>query len=186
VLSATETEDRYRAVFLEHHQRVYAYFRRRIDAEQAKDCTAETFLVAWRKVELIPEGDELRWLYVVARNVLRNAYRTKRRSRDRPTEPSRQIPDPSPTPEAEVVDSEAHREVIAAMRRLRPNDQEILMLAVWEELPRATIASVLGCSEHAASQRLHRASRRLRNELERSNRANRTEYPTIVRKEETA
>ena len=185
-MSATKTEDRYRAVFQEHHQHVYAYFRRRIDAERAKDCTAETFLVAWRKVEMIPEGDELRWLYVVARNVLRNAYRTKRRSRDRLSEPSRQIPDPSPTPEAVVVESEAHREVVAAMQRLRPNDQEILMLAVWEELPRATIAGVLGCSEHAASQRLHRASQRLAKEMERSNGATRMGNPASLRNEETA
>ncbi|MGI9642410.1 MAG: RNA polymerase sigma factor [Acidimicrobiia bacterium] len=184
-MSATKTEDRYRAVFQEHHQHVYAYFRRRIDAEQAKDCTAETFLVAWRKVELIPEGDELRWLYVVARNVLRNAYRTKRRSQDRLGEPPRQIPDPSPSPEAMVVDSEAHQEVIAAMHRLRPNDQEILMLAVWEELPRTTIASVLGCSEHAASQRLHRASRRLAKELERANGAKHAGNPASLRSEGT-
>ena len=183
MLSTTETEARYQAVFREHHQHIYAYFRRRIDAEQAKDCTADTFLIAWRKVDSIPQDDELRWLYVVARNVLRNAYRTKRRSRDRFGEPSRQMPDPSPSPEAEVVDRELHREVLDAMHRLRPNDQEILMLAVWEELPRDTIASVLGCSEHAASQRLHRASRRLAKQLGSTNLMDRESGSTNLREE---
>ena len=82
MLSTADTERRYRVVFDRYHRDVYAYFKRRIDADTAKDCTAETFLVAWRRIDTVPDGDEaLRWLYRVARNVLRNEYRTKRRSR---------------------------------------------------------------------------------------------------------
>ena len=55
--------------------------------------------------------------------------------------------------------------MIEALRRLRLNDQEILLLSVWEELPRDDVAAILGCSPHAAAQRLHRASRRLAAEL---------------------
>ena len=154
------SEARYRALFERHHEKVYAFFRRRIDADTARDCTAETFVVAWRKVDEVPENGELRWLYIVARNVLRNTYRTRRRSRivfgdvaDRS--------DGSESPEMVVVRNEEEREVIDALRQLAPKDQEILLLSVWEELPREDVAAILGCSPHAASQRLHRASRRL-------------------------
>lgn len=153
-------EARYRALFQRHHEKVYAFFRRRIDAETARDCTAETFVVAWRKVDEIPESGELRWLYVVARNVLRNTYRARRRSRlvfgD-----VRDRSDGGESPEMVVVRSEEEREVIATLRTLSASDQEILLLSVWEELPRDDVAAILGCSPHAASQRLHRASRRL-------------------------
>jgi hypothetical protein len=45
------------------------------------DATAEVFLVAWKKLGLVPAGDEtLPWLYGVARNVVRNADRSSRRS----------------------------------------------------------------------------------------------------------
>ena len=164
MLNPPATEARYRAVFERHYEQVYAYFRRRTDAENARDCTAETFVVAWRRVGDIPKGSELHWLYKVARNVLRNAYRAKRRSpvtfgeiTDRP--------DRTDSPETIVVRNEEYREVIEALHRLKRNDQEILLLSVWEELPRDDVAAILGCSPHAASQRLHRASRRLAAEL---------------------
>ena len=158
------TEARYRVVFERHYEQVYAYFRRRLDVESARDCTAETFVVAWRRAGDIPEGSELHWLYKVARNVLRNAYRAKRRSRITFGEISDR-PDGAGSPETIVLRNEEDREVIEALRRLRRNDREILLLSVWEELPRDDVAVVLGCSPHAASQRLHRASRRLAAEL---------------------
>ena len=154
------SEARYRALFQRHHEKVYAFFRRRIDAEAACDCTAETFVVAWRKVDEIPEGGELRWLYIVARNVLRNAYRSRRRSRTVLGDITDRS-DSGETPEMVVVRNEEEREVIEALRQLREKDREILLLSVWEELPRDDVAAILGCSPHAASQRLHRASRRL-------------------------
>lgn len=162
-----ETEARYRAVFELHHEQVYAYFRRRIDPEAAKDCTAETFLVAWRRIDSIPEGGELRWLYTVAHNILRNAYRAKRRSRLVYTDGIDHTGGPE-TPETVVVRNEEEQEVIEALGRLGRKDREVLMLSVWEELPRDEVAAILGCTPHAASQRLHRASRRLAAELQRS------------------
>lgn len=158
------TETRYRVVFERHYEQVYSYFRRRLDVETARDCTAETFVVAWRKVADIPEGSELHWLYKVARNVLRNAYRAKRRSPIKFVEVADR-PDGADSPETIVVRNEEDREVIEALHRLRRNDQEILLLSVWEELPRDDVAAILGCTPHAASQRLHRASRRLAAEL---------------------
>lgn len=151
-------------MFERHHEQVYAYFRRRIDPEDARDCTAETFVVAWRKVGDIPEGGELHWLYKVARNVLRNAYRTKRRSRHVLGDVA-DHPDAADSPDTVLVRNEEAEEVLEALHRLRRGDQEILMLSVWEELRHDEIAAILGCSPHASSQRLHRASRRLATEL---------------------
>lgn len=163
--STSVAETRYRVVFDRHRDQVYAYFRRRIDADTARDCTAETFVIAWRKVDDIPEGDELRWLYRVARNVLRNAYRARRRSRVVLGE-VRDVA-VTETPETILLRNEEDREVIEALHRLRFGDQEVLLLSVWEELPHVDIAEILGCSPHAVSQRLHRASRRLASELDR-------------------
>jgi RNA polymerase sigma factor (sigma-70 family) len=168
VLTASQPEARYREVFTEHHPRIYAYFRRRIDPETARDCTAETFLVAWRRLDTMPgDGGELRWLYMIAHNVLRNAYRAKRRSLVVLGVQNRDIPDTAESPEAVVVRREEEAEVLLAVSRLNDRDREILLLSVWEELPRDDIAAIVGCSPHAASQRLHRASKRLARELDR-------------------
>lgn len=167
MLTASQSEARYREVFTEHHPRIYAYFRRRIDSEVASDCTAETFLVAWRRIDAIPHDGELRWLYMVARNVLRNAYRTKRRTRDVVGGLTFDVADPGESPEAVAVRHEEEAEVMQALSRLSERDREILLLSVWEELPREDIAAIVHCSPHAASQRLHRASKRLAREVAR-------------------
>jgi RNA polymerase sigma-70 factor, ECF subfamily len=57
--------------------------------------------------------------------------------------------------------------VLTALERLDPRDQEVLRLTAWEELTPAEAAKVLGVSSVTARSRLHRARRRLRQELER-------------------
>jgi RNA polymerase sigma-70 factor (ECF subfamily) len=56
-------------------------------------------------------------------------------------------------------------DVIAALRELRPEEQEVLRLAAWEGLTNAELAVALNCSENAATIRLHRARKRLAEQL---------------------
>ncbi len=164
----TTSERRYQCLFDRHCREVYAYCRRRTDEATAADAAAETFTVAWRRIDDIPEGEAaLGWLYAVARRVLANEYRRTRRSRRLLTRLRRNDPPPDPTPEVVVVHRERDRTLLAAICRLRPEDQEVLRLAWWEELPHAEIATLLGCSPQAVSQRIHRAARRVAREFER-------------------
>ena len=58
------------------------YALRRTDAESARDVVAETFLIAWRRLSAVPaDPDQVTpWLYGVARRVLANAERSRRRA----------------------------------------------------------------------------------------------------------
>ena len=166
VTATSEAERRYEVVFSRNHRQVYAYFKRRTDLASAKDGTAETFLVAWRKIDEVPDGEAaLRWLYGVAHNVLRNQYRAKRRSQRLIGRLSGLSPEHSRSPETVVVRREEDEQVRKALSELRPRDQEILLLALWEELPSDHIAEVLDCTPHAASQRLYRASKQLARQM---------------------
>jgi RNA polymerase sigma-70 factor (ECF subfamily) len=60
-----------------------------------------------------------------------------------------------------LVRSEEHREVLLAAARLRPIDQEILRLTLWEELSQADVAVVLGIAKSAVKERAYRARRNL-------------------------
>lgn len=60
------------------------------------------------------------------------------------------------------------QDVIDAVGRLKPVDQEVLYLAVWEELSHDAIGAILGCSAHAVDQRIPRAAKRLASELRRA------------------
>jgi RNA polymerase sigma factor (sigma-70 family) len=159
-------EVRFERLYADHGRAVLAYaVRRAADAQDAADVVADTFLVAWRRLDDVPPGRAGRlWLYGVARHVLANQQRSERR-RERLGERLRhELPGalegvPPPASQTGVVR--------AALAGLGLEDQEILRLCGWEELTPGEIATVLGISQVAARSRLHRARRRLRGALER-------------------
>ena len=78
------SEHRFRALFAAHERAILAYALRRVtDPADAAEVVAETFLVAWRRLDDVATGDgERPWLYGVARRVLANQRRGYER-RDR-------------------------------------------------------------------------------------------------------
>lgn len=157
---------RFQRIYEAHYAAVVAYVRRRTgDAADAQDAVAETFTTAWRRMGEVPDGDAARaWLYGVARRVLAN----QRRGDDRRAGLSRRLRGSEVRTvdvEDAVLASDDRRAVLAALSRLREPDQEILRLAVWEELPHREIAAVVGCAEAAVAVRLHRARNRLAREI---------------------
>ena len=153
---------RFQALYDAHHGAVVGYARRRtVGHVDAQDVVADTFTIAWRRLAEVPDGDAaLPWLYGVARRVLANQRRGNRRRADLSAR-LRGQGSLAPDVEGEVVAGDERRTVLAALERLRPADQEILRLAVWEELPHRDIAGVVGCSESSVAVRLHRARSRL-------------------------
>jgi len=139
--------------------------RRAARPEDAADVVAETILVAWRRIDEVPQGDAAPlWLFGVARRVLANSRRSIRR-RDRLGERLRQdvrrLVDPDVA--ASVIASVALRQALAA---LPADDRELLQLTAWEGLGPQEIATVLEVSPVAVRSRLHRARARLREQLE--------------------
>ena len=53
-----------------------------------------------------------------------------------------------------------------AVGQLSSADQEVLLLAAWEGLSHAEIATALDCSTDAVDKRLQRAKQRLRSQFE--------------------
>ena len=159
-------EQRFERIYQVHSRAVYAYFLRRTDPASAQDGTAQTFLVAWRRLAEVPEGEAtLFWLYATARRVLANSQRATRRfARLVGRVAGLGAPDP-PRPDTIVLRREADQEVLHALSLLRPADQELLRLAVWEEIPRDRLAEMYGCTPHAVSERISRATGRLARHL---------------------
>jgi RNA polymerase sigma-70 factor (ECF subfamily) len=145
---------RFDALFTEHQRPVMAYaMRRTASLQDAEDAVAETFAIAWRKIEAIPSGESLPWLYAVARRVLANQRRGSGR-RERLAALVRSERDvPTPMRAGDDMDGPA----FAALASLSPADQEILRLVAWEGLRNLQIAEVLGISANAVAIRLHRA-----------------------------
>jgi RNA polymerase sigma-70 factor (ECF subfamily) len=164
-LQPDRPEERFDLLFREHGRDLLGYALRRVTApEDAADVVAETFLVAWRRINEVPPEPQARlWLYGVARRALANQMRSAHR-RDRLSERLRadlviQLSARSEQPPAGTV-------LVEALNRLSEDDREVLRLAVWEQLDSTEVARVLGVSAVTARGRLHRARRRLRRELE--------------------
>ena len=155
----TETDrEWFHSLFHENYRPLLAYARRRMDPGTADDIVAETLLVAWRRRDAAPSGYERPWLYGIARNVIRNSARSARRQQafhETLRDLAKRKPyDPQPVDEqAEVMRS--------ALYGLSEDDREILMLVTWEELSYADIGRVLDISANAVGIRVHRARKRL-------------------------
>jgi RNA polymerase sigma factor (sigma-70 family) len=156
---------RFENVFRDHSDAVLGYALRRTNRpEDAADVLSEVMLVAWRRFEVMPVGEETKpWLLGVARKALAN----QRRSGERRTGLGNRLRDEVGQAfghdHAQAV--EARQTINDALGRLSESDREILLLASWEGLEPAEIASVMSLTPVAVRSRLHRARARMRSEL---------------------
>jgi RNA polymerase sigma-70 factor (ECF subfamily) len=155
---------RLEALFEAHYRDLAAYARRRgLAPADADDLTANVFVVAWRRIDDVPNGEEaLMWLYGVAFNELRNFRRTTRRR----TRLVARLASTSAMPAPEDPTDVSANSIRAALDALSSGDREIVLLASGEGLSASQLGTVLGCSEIAARTRLHRARARLADLLE--------------------
>jgi RNA polymerase sigma factor (sigma-70 family) len=152
-----DRRDRFEQVYRQYHGAVLGYALRRADTpEDAADIIAETFLIAWRRLDDVPAGEAARpWLYGVARRVLANHRRGEHRREalgERLRSELAASGAATMPPRTQSIDR--------ALAALPERDREILTLAGWEGLDPRQIAVALGCSRNAARIRLHRARRR--------------------------
>jgi RNA polymerase sigma-70 factor (ECF subfamily) len=152
---------RFDALFAEWAADIVAYCGwRAASATDAQDAVAEVFLTAWRRLDDVPDGEAARiWLYATARRVLANQRRSSaRRQALQERLASEAVTRPAEAQPVAREDALVHE----ALGRLGARDREVLLLAEWEGLTPAQIASVVGCLTVTARGRLHRARRRFR------------------------
>jgi RNA polymerase sigma factor (sigma-70 family) len=154
--------ERFEELFRENYAAVRAYALRRAPGDVAQDVVADTFLVAWRRIDDVP-GDALPWLYGVARRVLANERRSAGRRAALEERLATEQPAAAPGDALETVgDAELVR---AALARLSERHREALILVAWHGLSGARAARAAGCSSAAFAVRLHRARARLTAEV---------------------
>ncbi len=152
-------------LYLQTYRKTLAYASRRTcQPADAHDVVAETYAVAWRRVDEFTRANAPQaWLYRVAYLTLTNERRSnKRRSSlieriEADVRTAQSIPNPI---EAVRARDELTR-TIAAMRSLNARDQEVLFLAAFENLNHGEIAQVLGIQKTIVRSVLHRARKRL-------------------------
>ncbi|MGP3957554.1 RNA polymerase sigma factor [Nonomuraea sp. 3N208] len=151
--------DRFTGMYDQCRQRVWAYVVSRAGRQVADEVVSETFAIAWRRLDDVPEP-ALPWLLGVARNVLRDNVRAEAR-RDALAAELRAWT------EGDVAEQVTERiGVLRALAALPEDDREILVLVAWHGLSPKEAAQVIGCSSAAFRVRLHRARKRLKQAME--------------------
>jgi RNA polymerase sigma factor (sigma-70 family) len=167
-VAAQRLEDLFRT----HHKAVVAYARRRAAPESVDDVVAETFLVAWRRLDRVPADLPLPWLLAIARNVIA----TQRRSASRRAALNGRL-QASARRRPNAQSAEPSTGIVATtLARLSERDREVLTLIGWDGLSPREAAAVLGELPSTFYVRLHRAKRRFRRLLDEA-----AERPSDVR-----
>jgi RNA polymerase sigma-70 factor (ECF subfamily) len=164
VLLTPERSEALSSLYEQCSPRVLAYALRRTSREQAEEVLAETFIVAWRRLNEIPD-DPIPWLLAVARRVLANQRRAT--SRREALDQRLQLAlgagtEFGPDPAEEVG---ARMALHDALEDLGERDKEALLLVAWDGLDNRSAAAVMNCSPASFALRLHRARRRLMQRL---------------------
>jgi len=144
----------------DYEPRIAAYaLRRSASPEDAADLIADTFAIAWQRLDDVPDGPEaLLWLYVTARNVMANEHRRRQRRSMLVERLGNELNRAMSYQDAFDEHGESARHLLAS---LPDPDREILMLVGWEGLDSRELGRVLGCTSIAARIRLHRARARM-------------------------
>lgn len=150
-------------LYQRHYGYVYAYARRRLGSDTAaEDVVAEVFTTTWRHLSQLPAEPETRlWLTRTAMHAVSNARRSSSRAQLLTFRLRSELRKPDDDGWA-TSEAAAASAVHIALERLPTNDQEILRLALWEELSHKEIGSLLELSPNAVALRLYRARNRLR------------------------
>jgi RNA polymerase sigma-70 factor, ECF subfamily len=162
----TDAAQRFTLLYDQHHPRVLAYARSRATREVAEEVASATFLVAWERLDRLPDP-ALPWLLAVARNLIRKHYAQAGRQQATVAVLAALAADEAPAGDvAEMVVERAA--MLRALASLPALDQEALTLVAWHGLTAREAATVLGCSRPAFFVRLHRARRRLETALSKA------------------
>lgn len=166
VEAARENRVAFGALYERYVDAIYSYAVHRLrDSTAAEDVVAETFHRAlenidryeWRGVPFSA------WLYRIASNVIAARYR---RDPAAPLDEVGEIEDDDVGPEEALLGGERRRELYAAVAALPQEQQQAVTLRYGQDLHNKDIARIMGRSEGAVKQLLHRAMRGLQRQLD--------------------
>ena len=127
------------------------------DRTAADDLVQDTLERSWSKLHLYRRGTNLRaWMFTIMHNVYVNQLRAMR--------PSVPLDDEMPelTQPARETDTLVLRDLDAAIRRLPPEQREVLLLVALEDMSYGEAAATLGIPIGTVMSRLARAREKLR------------------------
>ena len=178
LVEAQRDAEAFAAVYDAYHARVLRFFAgRRLDADLARDLTAETFAVALqRRMQFRGHSaeEEQGWLFAIARSQLAAYWRSGRVEQDALSR-APAAPTPGTDEELERVEERVGAEAViaqlgTALAHLPGDQRQAVELRVLEDRTYEEIAVAAGVSQDVARARVSRGLRALAERLDAANR----------------
>jgi RNA polymerase sigma factor (sigma-70 family) len=167
IRAAQEDATSFGTLFDRHFGAVYGFCARRVGRDLAEDLAGETFRRAFEARDSydVAQPNALPWLYGIARNLVRDAVRS-RAAEDRAYARLQALAGTaSPSEEDPTARcAEAHADLTRLAELLvteRREDMDALLLHVWEGLSYLEVATALGVPVGTVRSRLSRLRQRL-------------------------
>ena len=143
-----------------------ARFFRNKAGDHAPDLIQRTFLVLLETQSRMREGTSFQaYLFGIARNILLEHYRGKRRDGERFDQAEQSVEDLGPTPTTLLARAQESQLLLQALRKIPLESQLMLELYFWENMTAGGIADVLEIPEGTARTRIRRAKQLLEAQL---------------------
>ncbi len=156
----------YAEVYDAYVDAIFRFISFRVPSQEiAQDLTADVFLKVW---ERLSSGEKIKvrnlraYFYQVARNQVADHYRQDQPALFQETETEDLLASSPDTLASQVTLAE----IESALKKLKPDQQEIIILAHIEGFSLKEIAAIIGKSHGAARVDLHRALKELKQLLQ--------------------
>lgn len=164
-LALTDDPQAFGVIFDRHFLAIHRFCARRTgSADRADDLVSIVFLEAWRCRHrvVLEQGTVLPWLYAVARHTVAHRARSEFRHRKvMSVLPHAVVPDHAEAVAGRIDDERRLSAVERAFAQLKPDDQDVIALCVWQGLEYAEAAVALEIPIGTVRSRLSRARARL-------------------------
>ena len=156
-------------LYARHRARLYRYLLRQLREPALAD---ELFQDVWQRViaargRWTPDAGFVTWLFRIAHNRLADHWRAQQYRPPAPAdadERAARIPDPD-TPERTLSDFEQRRQLQLALDALPPEQREVLLLRLEQQLTLEEIGAITGVGRETVKSRLRYAMDKLRARL---------------------
>ena len=162
-------QDAFGEIYERYIKKIYNYvYYRTSNQHDAEDLTARVFLRAMSYIgKYEDKGLPFQaWLYRIAHNLVANWHRDRGRRKVIPLDEFVAATLRSESPDRYAEDSEEQEQLLAAIRRLPEERQQLLILKFLDHLSNAEIGTVMNRTEGAVKSLYHRTLLALRDDLE--------------------
>lgn len=150
------------ALYEKYMDRIFAFvYRKTSQRETAEDLTSQVWMKALRGLEYFGENENANfkaWIYCIANNTVIDYYRT-----NKPEQDIDEIVEPGISEDfaKHIDDKDTLKAVREYLKQLKPLEQEIFVMRIWDDMSYKHIAKILWKSEDACKKSFSRTIKKV-------------------------